>query len=126
MLTVDHDGHHFQFQHVEAADQVIYNLYIDGGMDSTFTVAVPASFTMAMHQMLPDQLQVDPVLVVGDHSNLKVQIIAAEVAKMVIIHKQKPVVLSLGSKWFGRDLADGDFDRLMWVLGQVKADLSSR
>lgn len=125
MLTVDHDGHQFQFQHIEAADQVIYNVYIDGGMDSTFTIAVPAKFTMAMHQMLPEQLQVDPVLIVGDHSNLKVEIVAAEIAKMVILHKQKPVVLSMGSKWFGRDITDGDFERLMWVLSQVKTELTS-
>lgn len=123
MLTTTNDGHEFLFQWVEAADKGVFNVIIDGGMDSTFDIAIPTRLTMNLDAGLADTVSVDPVLIVGDHSNLKAQIVAGEIGKMVISLKKKPLVVSMATKWFGSDVQEGDFERLMWVLQKVKETL---
>ncbi|CAN3359378.1 hypothetical protein DICA3_D03510 [Diutina catenulata] len=115
-------NHTFKFQKFEAADKVIFNLYIDGGMDSTFFVPITAKSVLALDSGLYDEASVDPQLLIGDHSNLKAQIVAGEIAKMVIKILRKPVVVSFGSKWFGRDITSNDFEKLMWTLSEVRKE----
>ncbi|KAL6451019.1 hypothetical protein SBY92_001269 [Candida maltosa Xu316] len=64
----------------------------------------------------------EPVLIIGDYSNMKLSIVASQVSKILSLNSPKPTILSIGSKWFGKgdEVNDDDFEKLMFILENVK------
>lgn len=123
-LTSTYKQDRFVFQSVSFQDKLILNILINGIVDTTFDL--PLSTQASINRMLKDEesLGIEPVVLVGDPSNLKLQVIAGQISKVILLLKDpKNTILSLGSKWFGRGHETGphDFEKLVFVLENVKA-----
>lgn len=117
----------FTFQKIELGDKIVLNVYHNGIIDTTFDIPISSraainSSTLSM-QNNEDSLGVEPIILVGDPNNLKIQIIASQIGKLVLLLKTpKNLILSIASRWFGRgdETNDQDFEKLMFVLSGVK------
>ncbi|KAF3990922.1 hypothetical protein FT663_00858 [Candidozyma haemuli var. vulneris] len=120
------DGADFEFQRVSFEDKLVINILIDGVMDTSFDL--PLSTSKAIDSSVltsEDSLGVEPVVLVGDPHNLKLQVVAGQIGKVVYSSgNRRNVILSMGSRWFGRETQDGDFEKLMFVLEKVKEVLN--
>lgn len=124
------DQTEFLFQKVEVDDTLILNIIIEGIADTTFELplnsqqAINILSDISNFEDNEDSLGIDPKLLVGDHRNLKIQIVATQIGKLLLkdLKEPKNVTLSLGSKWFGRgdETSDQDFNKLMFILANVK------
>ena len=129
----------FHFHLLEFANKVIINISIDGILDSSFRAPVPTRKVMNYESRIDldddDEEKkkndgsmgfVDTSgeleLIVGNYSNMKISIVAAQVAKLVQTRKPKETIVTIGSRWFGNgeEVEDSDFERLMFVLENVK------
>lgn len=117
----------FTFQKIELGDKIVLNVYINGIIDTTFDIPISSraainSSTFSLESS-EEGLGVEPVILVGDPNNLKIQIIAGQIGKLVLLLKEpKNLILSIASRWFGRgdETTDQDFEKLMFVLSGVK------
>lgn len=120
-ITRSHLGTPVTFQRVDFADKLILNIYVDGVIDTTFDVPVSTRQLISGRALEPEALDIEPVVLVGDPQNLKIQIVASQIAKVVLLLEwPRNMVLSIGSRWFGRESQEGDFERMMFVLEAVK------
>ncbi|KAK6203159.1 proteasome chaperone 3/4 [Scheffersomyces amazonensis] len=114
------------FHKLELGDQIIINIQFNGIMDTTFELPLSSKSTVNFLSSIPNSLDdpgVEPVLLVGNHSNLKISIIASQIGKLITTSNHpKPAILSIGSKWFGKfdETTDDDFDKLMFILENIK------
>lgn len=124
----------FFFHIINYSNQQIINISINGLLDTTFEL--PVSTKSTINYISSMEIQTDgydddgrerevipePVLLIGDHANMKLLIIASQVSKIISVTSPKPTILSIGSKWFGKgdEVRDDDFDRLMFILENVK------
>lgn len=105
------------------ADKVILNVIIDGAADATFDLPLSTHSAISQALQLEDSLPVEPIVLVGDPQNVKMQVIAAQIGKVVLHLKyQGNVILSIGTRWFGRGdvTEDNDFEKVAFVLQHVK------
>ncbi|RCK63960.1 hypothetical protein Cantr_10638 [Candida viswanathii] len=126
----------FFFHIINYANQQIINIAINGLLDTTFELPVSTKSTINYASSM--EIQTDgydeeeedrerevipePVLLIGDHANMKLLIVASQVSKIVSVTSPKPTILSIGSKWFGKgdEVHEDDFERLMFILENVK------
>lgn len=110
------------FQKIPFADKLIVNIAVNDVMDTTFDLPLSTANSISINTFDDETLLgVEPVVLLGDPHNLKLQVIAAQIGK--VIHQlsdRKNVILTIGSKWFGKEQQDGDFEKLMFVLEHVK------
>lgn len=111
------------YQVISFADKIILNVIIEGAADATFDLPLSTHSTVSPALQLEDSLPVEPVVLVGDPQNVKMQVIAAQIGKVVLhLKHSRNVILSIGTRWFGRgDVAnDDDFEKVAFVLQNVK------
>lgn len=113
-------------------DKLILNIQINGTMDTTFDI--PISTSVKVRQTLgggsqlinnhEDDAGIQPIVLIGEVNNIKLDIVATQIGKLMLT-KQDPknVILTLGSKWFGKSDVheEDDFDKLMFILESVKS-----
>ncbi|ODV78250.1 uncharacterized protein CANTADRAFT_90619 [Suhomyces tanzawaensis NRRL Y-17324] len=116
----------FFFHKIELADKMIINVQTNGIMDTTFELPISSRMAITHDAMISPEIGdagIEPRLIVGNHSNLKIQIVATQIGKVIATSRNpKDTILSIGSRWFGRgdETNNEDFDRLMFILGNVK------
>lgn len=114
----------------ELEDKIILHIQIDGAMDSTFEIPVSTSDTMRLASGTQgEDTLIEPKLVIGNHANFKIQIVAGQIAKLMLqSNNPKDTFLSIGSRWFGKgDEAQlNDFDKLMFVVENLGILLQKR
>lgn len=112
------------FQAVFFNDKIIINVIIDGVADATFDIPLSTKSAISSSLNLDESLPVEPVVLVGDPQNVKMQVIASQIGKVVLHLKQpKSVILSIGTRWFGRgdETNEDDFEKLALILQHIKA-----
>lgn len=126
-LEVQYDNDtEFFFHKIELVDRIVLNVQINGVMDSTFDIPVSSRTTINQGLSGTGEIEdagVEPRLLVGNHANFKILIVASQIGKLIALgHNPKDAVLSIGSKWFGRgdEVREDDFDKLMFVLENLK------
>lgn len=126
-LKVKKDQDEFFFHKLNAGDKIILNVHINSIIDSTYSVERSARSTVdaarytEWDEEVPDAL-IEPKLIIGNHANMKVSIVAAEIGKLVTLITQQDLILSIGSRWFGKpdEVLEDDFEKLMFILENVK------
>lgn len=124
-IECSNNGTNFNFQKIEFADKIIVNVLIDGVMDTTFDIPLSTHSAINRSTQLEEiDLSVEPIVLVGNPHNIKLQVIASQIGKVVQqLRNPRNVILAMGSRYFGKgdETADGDFEKLMFVLEQIKA-----
>ncbi|ODV69842.1 hypothetical protein HYPBUDRAFT_3771 [Hyphopichia burtonii NRRL Y-1933] len=117
----------FTFHKIELSDKIILNVHTNGIIDTTFDIPISSkaaiSSTTNSIDSSEEGLGVEPIILVGDSSNLKIQIIASQIGKLILLlANPKNLILSIGSRWFGKgdEVKDDDFEKLMFVLANIK------
>lgn len=115
----------FTFHKIELNNKLILNVQINGVMDTTFDIPVSSKSSINAYSNLSNSEDggVEPVILIGDHSNLKIQVVASQIGKLVLVSQEpKNLILSIGSRWFGKgnETDENDFNKLMFVLDNVK------
>ncbi|KAG2735597.1 hypothetical protein G9P44_001811 [Scheffersomyces stipitis] len=114
------------FQKIEYADRMVLNIQFNGVMDTAFEIPISSRATINYSAALSNSdsdLGVEPVLLVGNHANMKISIVAAQIGKLILASANpKSAILSIGSKWFGKgdETEDSDFEKLMFILENTK------
>lgn len=116
---------------INLADKCIINVAINGVVDTTFDI--PLSTNATVRQNLCGGMSynedsgdfgIEPVVLVGEVNNTKLEVVATQIGKIMVstVAAPKSIILSIGSKWFGRgdQSQPDDFDKLMFVLESVK------
>lgn len=122
-ITGSYGNSRLAFQRVDFVDKIVLNVLIDDVIDTTFDIPLSTQSTINLAIQDEHLLGVEPVVLVGDPQNLKLQVIAGQIGKVVQnLKNPRNVILSIGSRWFGNkdDTNDGDFDKLMFVLQNVQ------
>lgn len=117
-----------RFQKIEFANKIVLNILTNHIMDTTFDLPLSTQATINPEIGDEDSLGVEPIVLVGNPHNLKIQVVASQIAKVVaMLENPRNVILSIGSRWFGAadQTDDGDFDKMMFVLSNVKQLLQS-
>lgn len=122
-LTAEYGPDVLVFQRLSFPNKLVLNILINDVMDTTFDIAMPT--TSALSQNLQDEmaLATDPVLIIGDALNTKLKVFASQIGKVILqLPHPQDVILTMGSRWFGKggEVQDGDFDKLVFILEQVK------
>lgn len=123
----DGEGTQFQFHKIEIADTIILNILVDGIVDTTFELPLNSQQTINIlsdiSNLDDESLGIEPIILIGDYKNLKIQIVASQIGKLFLKNLKSPknVILSIGSKWFGKgdETSERDFDKLMFILENV-------
>lgn len=116
----------FFFHKIELADKQIISIHTNGIIDTTFEIpmSTKATINYASSMELDGETvgTPEPVLLVGDHANMKIQVVASQIAKLIALQHPKSTVLSIGSKWFGRgdEVEENDFEKCLFVIENVK------
>lgn len=110
-----------RFQKIEFADKIILNVLVNDVIDTTFDIPLSTHAAISLTRD-EDALGIEPVVLVGDPHNLKLQVVAAQIGKIVQLTEPRNVILSIGSRWFGRGdkTEQDDFEKLMFVGKHVK------
>lgn len=119
----EYDQDSLRFQKIEFANKLILNVLTNDIMDTTLDIPLSTQATINDGLSDEDSLGVEPVVLVGNPHNLKIQVVAGQIGKVVRqLKNPRNVILSLGSRWFGSgdSTEDGDFEKLMFVLGNIK------
>lgn len=133
--TVQHtatypDGPTIDYLLTELEDKIILHIRINGAMDSTFEIPVSASDSMRMAAGIhSEEALIEPKLIVGDHASYKIQVVAGQLAKLVMrATNPKDTILTIGSRWFGKgdEAETEDFDKLMFVAEHLGVLLEKR
>lgn len=115
------DGAEFRFYSVSFADKLVVGIVIDGVMDALFDLPLSTLKAIDESVLKEDSLGVEPVVLVGDPQNLKLQVVAGQIGKALYsLGNRKNVILNMGLRWWGRDTQDGDFEKLMFVLEKLR------
>ena len=119
------DGSVFTFHKIEFEDRMVLNIQIEGIMDTTFRIPVStrAFINSYINEEGDNDLGIEPRIIVGNHKNIKMTVVATQIGKVVQLSKRpKEVILSVGSKWFGKgdEVGENDFQKLMFILENVK------
>ncbi|SGZ50288.1 CIC11C00000002430 [Sungouiella intermedia] len=121
--VAEYDQDSLRFQKIEFANKLILNVLTNDIMDTTLDIPLSTQATINDGLSDEDSLGVEPVVLVGNPHNLKIQVVAGQIGKVVRqLKNPRNVILSLGSRWFGSgdSTEDGDFEKLMFVLGNIK------
>ncbi|KAK6455469.1 proteasome chaperone 3/4 [Scheffersomyces xylosifermentans] len=114
------------FHKIELEDKIIFNVQFNGVMDTTFDIPISSRASInhsAAISHSEDDSGVEPVLLVGNHGNLKISIVATQIGKLIAASQSpKNTILSIGSKWFGKgdETNEDDFDKLMFILDNAR------
>lgn len=124
----DEDGE-FEFHKIEFDNRMVLNISIDGAMNFTFDIPLSKRIGQPIIRAdLATDPGVEPVLLMGDLKNVKMQVVATQIGKMVLYNSGKPknIILTIGSRWFGdgNQNTPEDFSKLMFVLDNVKSLVS--
>lgn len=115
------DGAGFRFYKVDFVDKLVVGIVVDGVMDALFDLPLSTLKVIDEGVMKEDSLGVEPVVLVGDPQNLKLQVVAGQIGKVIYsLGNRKNVILSMGLRWWGRETEEGDFDKLVFVLEKVR------
>lgn len=119
------DGSVLTFHKIEFDDRLILNIQIEGIMDTTFKVpmSTKAFINSYVSEDADNDLGIEPQIIVGDHQNVKMTIITTQIGKAVQLSKRpKEVILSIGSRWFGKgdEVSEDDFPKLVFILENIK------
>lgn len=122
MVAIAPDSASVTFQKIDFADKLILNIIVNDVMDTTFDIPLSTGKAISPHSFDDESLLgVEPVVIMGDPHNLKLQVIASHIGKIVHhLSNRKNLILTLGSRWFGREHNDQDFEKLMFVLENIK------
>ncbi|EGV64713.1 hypothetical protein PSN45_005052 [Yamadazyma tenuis] len=125
----DADNTEVTFHKIEAADTIILNVLTNGIADTTFELPLNSQHSINILSNLSnfeddeEKMGIEPRVIVGDHNNLKIQVVASQIGKLLLSNMSEPksVILSIGSRWFGKstETNDEDFKKLMFVLTSV-------
>lgn len=122
-IAAHHNDTEVRFQAVFFADKIILSILINGAADATFDLPLPIHTAMLPAVPAEDSLPVEPIVLVGDQQNVKIQVVAAQIGK-VVMHLKHPrnAILSIGTRWFARGDATNadDFEKVTFVLEHVK------
>lgn len=129
------DGPQFTFHKIEQGDTIILNILIDGVADTTMEIPLNSQHAINILSNISNfdeeepALQIEPRIIIGDHNNFKIQIISSQIGKLILqkLIEPKVVILSIGARWFGKgdETTEEDFDKLMFVLENVKQLMTS-
>lgn len=119
----------FVFHKVEIGETLILNIMIDGIADTTMELplnsqqAINILSELSNFEEYEESLGVEPRIIIGDHNNYKIQVIGSQIGKLLLktLKEPKSVILSIGSRWFGKgdDTTDDDFDKLLFILDNL-------
>ena len=122
-IAAHHNDTEVRFQAVFFADKIILSILINEAADATFDLPLPIHTAMLPAVPAEDSLPVEPIVLVGDQQNVKIQVVAAQIGK-VVMHLKHPrnAILSIGTRWFARGDATNadDFEKVTFVLEHVK------
>lgn len=122
--------HLIQFQNKQ-----ILNISINGILDTTFKIPTSTKTSINYESMMdlaenddedefsPGERGLpEPQMIIGDYSNMKISIVASQVGKLMSLNSPREIILSIGSKWFGKgdQVCDDDFEKLTFILENVK------
>lgn len=123
-ISATYGADEFEFHKISYSDKLVLNLMVNGAMDTSFDLPLLTLSTINRSIQQEDSLGPEPVVLMGDPNNLKLQVIASQIGKVVSqLRDPRNVILSMGSRWFGKadETSDGDFEKLMFVLQHVKS-----
>lgn len=126
-VTASRDGDTFSFHCVSFADKLVLNVVVNGVVDTTFDIPLSTRTTINTALAQEEALGVEPVVLMGNPNNLKLQVVAAQIGKVVAqLAQPRNVILGLSLRWFGKDdePQEGDFGKLMFVLEHVRTLLA--
>lgn len=126
-ITATFGADNFEFHRITFTDKVILNVMVNGAMDTSFDIPLLTLSTINRSLDQEDSLGPEPVVLMGDPNNLKLQVIASQIGKVAAQLKEpRNVILSIASRWFGNpdETNYGDFDKLVFVLQQIKSLLA--
>ncbi|KAI3402451.1 hypothetical protein KGF56_004748 [Candida oxycetoniae] len=123
----------FFFHLLEFQNKLVLNISVDGVLDTTFKLPISTKRTINYESMMDlnendDSIeneydfQIEPQLLIGDHANMKIAIIAGQVAKLISTQKPKETILSIGTRWLGKgdQVEENDLAKLTFILENVK------
>ncbi|OBA19112.1 hypothetical protein METBIDRAFT_225494 [Metschnikowia bicuspidata var. bicuspidata NRRL YB-4993] len=122
-ISASFGSDNIDFHSISFTDKLILNIMVNGAMDASFDIPLLTLSTINRSIQQEDSLGPEPVVLMGDPNNLKAQLIASQVGKVVSqLREPRNVILSISSRWFGKadGIAEGDFEKLMFVLQNVK------
>lgn len=122
-LTAKYADAEFNFQMIEFDNKIILNVMVNGIVDTTLDIPLSAHASINSQLQDEDSLGVEPIVLLGDPRNIKIQVIASQIGKLVqLLKNPRNVILSIGSRWFGtaQEAQDGDFEKLIFVTLHVK------
>lgn len=123
-ISATYGADEFEFHKISYSDKLVLNIMVNGAMDTSFDLPLLTLSTINRSIQQEDSLGPEPVVLMGDPNNLKLQVIASQIGKVVSqLRDPRNVILSMGSRWFGKtdETSDGDFEKLMFVLQHVKS-----
>ncbi|GEQ72088.1 hypothetical protein JCM33374_g5774 [Metschnikowia sp. JCM 33374] len=123
-ISTNYGSDKFDFHKVSFTDKLILNIMVNDVMDTTFDIPLLTSSTINRSLQREDSLGPEPIVLMGNPNNLKLQVIAGQIGKVVSQSRDpRNVILSMGSRWFGKadETNDGDFEKLMFVLQHIKS-----
>lgn len=118
-----HENDHFSFQLIEFDDKIILNVMINGIVDTTLDIPMPTQSHINDPLQDEQSLGVEPVVLLGDPHNIKIQVVASQIGKVVqLLRRPRNIILSIASRYFGKGdvTQDGDFEKVMFVVQHVK------
>ncbi|KAI5967551.1 hypothetical protein CANMA_002985 [Candida margitis] len=135
-FATTHDNEEFFFHLIQFQNKQILNISINGILDTTFKIPVSTKTSINYESMMDlaendngeeelstgGGLQPEPQMTIGDYSNMKISIVAGQIGKLMSTQSPRDVILSIGSKWFGKgdEVSHDDFEKLTFVLQNVK------
>lgn len=119
----------FIFHKVEIGETLIINIMINGITDTTMELplnsqqAINILSDLSNFEEFEESLGIEPIIIIGDHNNYKIQVIGSQVGKLLLKNLKEPksVILSIGSRWFGKgdSTTDDDFEKLLFILDNL-------
>lgn len=117
-IALQYGSDDIKIHKIEIDNCIIVNVLINGVCDTTFELPLSSPQTINILSHIEDDDIIEPRLIVGDASNIKIQLIAGQIGKIMLksLDEPKAIILSIGLRWFGRDITDNDFQQLMFIL----------
>ncbi|CCG24778.1 Irc25 protein [Candida orthopsilosis Co 90-125] len=134
-FAITHAGEEFFLHLIQFQNKQILNISINGILDTTFKIPTSTKTSINYESMMdlaenddedefsPGERGLpEPQMIIGDYSNMKISIVASQVGKLMSLNSPREIILSIGSKWFGKgdQVCDDDFEKLTFILENVK------
>lgn len=122
-FTAKYGDDEFNFQMIEFDNKMIINVMTNGIVDTTLDIPLSAHANINSQLQDEESLGVEPIVLLGDPRNIKIQVVASQIGKLVqLLKNPRNVILSIGSRWFGKadEALDNDFEKLMFVMQHIK------